>query len=152
MGADFSIPRVRNEFGYVPSPANYIRPGKRPLSSITPLIATHSNGSVFAVLGAAGGSRIITATIQNAVDVLNRNLTVQEALERPRLHDQLIPNEIVVESTYTNATVGFLKERGHKIRYTSERLTSCQAIRVRGDGTFEAAGEPRQSDSAGLVF
>ena len=104
------------------------------------------------MLGAAGGSRIITATIQNAVDILDRHLTAQEALERPRLHDQLVPNEIVVESTYTNATVGFLKEKGHEIRSTLVGFSSCQAIRVRGDGTFEAAGEPRQSDSAGLVF
>jgi gamma-glutamyltranspeptidase/glutathione hydrolase len=57
---DFSIPGVSNAFGYVPSPANYIRPGKRPLSSISPTIVEHSNGTLYYVVSSAGGSRIIT--------------------------------------------------------------------------------------------
>lgn len=122
------------------------------MSSITPLIASHPNGSLFAVLGASGGSRIITATIQTAVDVLDRNLTAHEALKKPRLHDQLIPNEVSVEWTYNNATIEFLKSRKHAIRWLPTAYSSSQAIRILEDGTFEAAGEPRQSDSAGLSF
>src|ERR1700753_2580604 len=38
---DFSIPGQKNAFGYLPSPSNYIKPGKRPLSSITPVIVEH---------------------------------------------------------------------------------------------------------------
>jgi len=136
----------------VPSPANYIRPRKRPLSSIAPLIASHPNGSLFAVLGAAGGSRIITATIQNAVDILDRDLSAQEALKRPRLHDQLIPNEVSLEWDYDNGTVKFLKDRDHAVRRVPPGYSACQAIRALSDGNFEAAGEPRQLDSAGLVF
>lgn len=136
----------------MPSPANYIRPGKRPLSSITPLIASHANGSLFAILGAAGGSRIITATVQNAVDILDRDLNVYEALERPRLHDQLIPNEVTLEWDYDNETAEFLKERDHQVRWVPPGYSACQVIRALGDGGFEAAGDPRQSDSAGLVF
>ncbi len=136
----------------MPSPANYIRPGKRPLSSITPLIASHSNGRLFAIFGAAGGSRIITATVQNAVDILDRGLNAHEALERPRLHDQLIPNEVTLEWDYDNGTAGFLKERDHKVRWVPPGYSACQAIRAFSDGGFEAAGDPRQSDSAGLVF
>lgn len=61
---DFSIPGQTNAFGYVASPANYISPGKRPLSSISPTIVEHlSNGTVFAALGSAGGSRIITVRL-----------------------------------------------------------------------------------------
>jgi len=40
---DFSIPNVTNAFGYIPSPANFVRPGKRPLSSISPVIVEHLN-------------------------------------------------------------------------------------------------------------
>lgn len=62
---DFSIPGSSNAFGYIPSPANYIRPGKRPLSSITPVIVEHANGSFYYAVAAAGGSRIITSVLQN---------------------------------------------------------------------------------------
>lgn len=62
---DFSVPGRNNSFGFIPTEANFIRPGKRPLSSISPVIVEHlSNGSLYAAIGSAGGSRIITANIQ----------------------------------------------------------------------------------------
>lgn len=150
---DFSIPHVKNAFGYLPTPANYIRPNKRSLSSITPLIVEHSsNHSLFAVFGAAGGSRIITATIQNALDVIDRNMTVHEALARPRLHDQLIPNYVTFEWEYDNNTVDFMKERGHNVTWVPPVYSSAQALKISPNGSFEAAGEPRQKDSAGLTI
>jgi gamma-glutamyltranspeptidase/glutathione hydrolase len=75
---DFSIPGSSNAFGYLPSPNNYIRPGKRPLSSITPTIVEHADGSLYFVVGAAGGSRIITATLQQLWHVLDQNMTAPE--------------------------------------------------------------------------
>lgn len=114
---DFSIPGTRNAFGFVPSPANYIRPGKRPLSSITPTIVEFPNGTLYFVVGAAGGSRIITATIQNLWNVLDRNMTSPEALAEPRLHDQLVPNQVYFEYAYDNATVEFMRERGHNVTW-----------------------------------
>ena len=149
---DFSIPGHRNEFGYAPSPANYVRPGKRPLSSITPVIAEWPNGTLYYVIGAAGGSRIITSTIQNLVHVLDRNMTTREALEQPRMHDQLIPNQAFFEYAYDNATVAFMKERGHNVTWVNVGLSSAQGIRRHPNGTFEAAGEPRQRNSAGYAI
>ena len=150
---DFSISHVRNAFGYVPTPANYIRPNKRSLSSITPLIIEHSsNQSLFAVLGAAGGSRIITATIQNALDIMDRNMSAHEALIRPRLHDQLIPNLATFEWDYDNKTVQYMKERGHNVTWVPPVYSSAQALQISSNGIFEAAGEPRQKDSAGLTI
>ena len=91
---DFSIPNSSNAFGYIPSPSNYIRPGKRPLSSISPTIVEFlSNNTLYFVVGAAGGSRIITATIQNLWHVLDQGLNTAAALSQPRLHDQLQPNQ-----------------------------------------------------------
>lgn len=92
---DFSVPGASNAFGYIPSPANYIRPGKRPLSSITPVIVEHLlNRSLYFAVGAAGGSRIITTTLQNLWHVLDQNMTSIQALKSPRFHDQLIPNQV----------------------------------------------------------
>ena len=87
---DFSIPGQSNAFGYAPSPANFIKPGKRPLSSISPTIVEWiRNGTLYYVIGSAGGSRIITATVQNLWHVLDQNETVKESLAEPRLHDQV---------------------------------------------------------------
>lgn len=89
---DFSIPRTPNSFGYVPCKVNYVQPGKRPLSSATPMILTHPNGALFFIAGSAGGSRIITVTVQNIIHVVDRGFSAAKALAQPRLHDQLVPN------------------------------------------------------------
>lgn len=60
---DFSVEGRNNSYGYPPSPSNYLRPSRRPLSSTTPTIITR-DGEVVMVTGAAGGSTIPTATIQ----------------------------------------------------------------------------------------
>ncbi|KAH7320236.1 gamma-glutamyltranspeptidase [Stachybotrys elegans] len=148
---DFSIPGVRNEFGFVPSEANYIRPHKRPLSSITPVIAVYPNGTLFATVGAAGGSRIISSTAQVIWHVLEHEMTMTEALAQPRIHDQLMPNYAMVEYIFDNATVDSLRDRGHDITYVRQGLSAVQGIRRMGDGAFEAASEPRQSNSGGLT-
>ncbi|GAQ05721.1 gamma-glutamyltranspeptidase 1 [Aspergillus lentulus] len=147
---DFSVPGKSNSFGYAPSKANYIRPGKRPLSSITPAIVTRPDGKLFFLAGSAGGSRIITATVQNIIRVIDQGLSAAQALAQPRLHDQLIPNQVTFEYTYDNSTVDFMKSRGHNVTWVAPGQSTAQAIRVLPNGTFDAAGEPRQLDSGGF--
>lgn len=146
---DFSIPGVRNEFGFVPTAANYIRPNKRPLSSITPIIAEHANGTVFFTTGAAGGSRIISATTQVAWHVLEHGMTMAEAIAAPRLHDQLMPNQVTFEYTYDNGTVESMVEKGHNVTWVRLGVSAVQGIRMLWNGSFEAASEMRQKNSGG---
>ncbi|KAJ5634063.1 hypothetical protein N7528_001905 [Penicillium herquei] len=146
---DFSIPGSSNSFGYVPSESNFIRPGKRPMSSMTPVIVTRPDGNVFLLAGAAGGSRIITATLQSVINSIDRGLAAAEALAEPRLHDQLIPNQVVFEYSFDNSTVAFMEERGHNVTWIASAQSSAQLIRVLPNGTFDAAGEPRQLNAAG---
>jgi gamma-glutamyltranspeptidase / glutathione hydrolase len=148
---DFSVPGTSNAFGYLPSPNNFIRPGKRPLSSITPTIVEHSDGSLYFVVGAAGGSRIITSTLQNLWHVLDQNMTAPQALARPRFHDQLEPNQISFEWGYNNQTVDFMESLGHNVTWMAPGSSSAQSLRVLSNGTFEAAGEPRQKNSGGYA-
>ena len=59
---DFSTPGKANTWGYLPAEANYIKPGKRPLSSMSPTIVLDSNDDVIMVVGGSGGSRTILGT------------------------------------------------------------------------------------------
>jgi len=93
---DFSVPNVSNAFGYSPSPANFIRPGKRPLSSMSPTIVEYLENSTFHLAtGAAGGSRIITSTIQSLWRTLDLKENLEQAIASPRFHDQLSPDEVM---------------------------------------------------------
>lgn len=147
---DFSIPNVRNAFGYVPSPNNFVAAGKRPLSSCTPVIIEHSNGTLFFTTGAAGGSRIISATAQTVWHVVEHEMSMYEAIAEPRLHDQLMPNEVTVETTFDNGTVASMLKKGHNVTWVRSGVSAVQGIRVAWDGSFEAVGETRQKNSGGL--
>ena len=149
---DFSVPGQVNAFGYVPSPSNFIRPGKRPLSSISPTIAEYlSNGTLYYVIGSAGGSRIITAVIQNLWHVLDQNATVEEALAKPRFHDQLEPNQVSFEYAYNNETVAYMASLGHNVTWIAPGQSTAQGLRRQPNGTFEAGAEPRQHASGGFA-
>ncbi|ROT36482.1 gamma-glutamyltranspeptidase [Sodiomyces alkalinus F11] len=148
---DFSIPGVTNAFGYEPSPSNFIRPGKRPLSSMSPTIVETEEGKVYFLIGAAGGSRIITSTIQNIHHVIDNELNVADALAEPRWHDQLTPNEMTFEWAFDNATVAHLRNIGHQVRWVAPGQSAAQGVRLLRNGTFEAAGEPRQANSGGFA-
>ena len=58
---DFSKPGEPDKFGVGPSPSNFVKPGKRPQSSISPVVFTDKDGAVQLVAGASGGKRITTA-------------------------------------------------------------------------------------------
>lgn len=154
---DFSIPGSDNAFGYVPSPANFVRPGKRPLSSICPLIVSDEEGHAIFITGASGGSRIITSSVQSVINVLDRGMNAAAALDERRIHDQLMPPETTFELDFDNGTVEFMADRGHNITWVKPGKSAVQAIRVvelleDGGLVFEPVGEPRQANSGGSAI
>lgn len=109
---DFATPNFTNHFGVPPAEANYIAPGKRPLSSMNPVIISKRNNPFLAV-GASGGTKIITAPMQCILNILSHNLTVGDAVAIPRLHDQLVPEILYFEEEYDTTILDELEERGH---------------------------------------
>lgn len=148
---DFSIPGVTNSFGFLPSPANFVRPGKRPLSSISPIIAETPDGRLLFAVGAAGGSRIITSSLLTAMNLIDGDMSIAEAVAEPRLHDQLSPEVSTFEYAYDNETVAFLEEIGHNVSWVAPGQSAVQGVALLANGTFAAAGEPRQKNSGGFA-
>lgn len=73
------------------------QPGKRPLSSMSPSILTGADGRVRLVGGASGGPRIITATAQVILNWFEFGESLLDAVIRPRVHSQLLPETVYVE-------------------------------------------------------
>ena len=95
---DFSTPNTTNSFGVPASPANYIAPGKRPVSSMAPLIIMEKqNQRVRLVVGASGGTRITTSIAQVTMMNLWFNEDIKKSIDAPRLHSQLLPQEVIAE-------------------------------------------------------
>ncbi|MDA4233003.1 gamma-glutamyltransferase, partial [Escherichia coli] len=70
-----------------------IAPLKRPLSSMSPTIVT-KEGKPFLILGSPGGSRIISITLQTALNIIEFGMPPQEAVNSPRIHHQWLPDEV----------------------------------------------------------
>lgn len=94
---DFTVkPGAANLFGLVQGKTNAIAPGKRPLSSMSPTIVIR-NGKTFMVFGSPGGSRIITIVVQVFLNIVEHGMTIQEAVNAPRIHHQWLPDQVSVE-------------------------------------------------------
>jgi gamma-glutamyltranspeptidase/glutathione hydrolase len=94
---DFSVkPGDSNQFGLVQGDANEIAPNKRPLSSMTPTIVLKKN-KVYLVLGSPGGPRIISSVLLTLLNVIDYGMTIQQAVNAPRFHYQVMPDLIYTE-------------------------------------------------------
>ena len=100
MAGGTGTPGQPNAYNLAPSRANFIIPGKRPLSSMSPTIVLDAaSGAVRAVLGASGGPRIITATAQTLLNLVALGMDPGSAVRAARLHDQLLPDVAYYENT-----------------------------------------------------
>lgn len=112
---DFTIPDEKNPFGLASSPANFIRPQKMPLSSMAPTIMTNKNQEVELVLGAAGGSKIISSVAYVLLRYLFFNEPIATAVQKPRIHDQLAPMRLEYERGFSEDIIDGLREKGHEM-------------------------------------
>ena len=142
---DFSYAGFANDFNLAPSAANSMRPGKRPLSSMSPAIFIDPGGRARLVVGASGGSKITTATALTAVRQLWMDETVGAAVEGPRVHHQLSPNVLEYQSELDAAIVAGLAARGHVMKDSGGAGSVVGAIAVAANGRIEAAADYRKA-------
>jgi gamma-glutamyltranspeptidase / glutathione hydrolase len=135
-----------NMFGLIQGEANAIGPGKRPLSSMTPVIVL-KDGKVRLVLGSPGGPRIITTVANILLSATDGGLNIQEAVDAPRFHHQYLPDALILEPGFPAATIEALQARGYTIRGGDEderRWSDGECIAVDPkDGWIEGGQDQR---------
>ncbi|KAL0883007.1 hypothetical protein ABMA27_016494 [Loxostege sticticalis] len=147
---DFSSSGFTNYFGLQPSPANFIAPGKRPLSSMSPSIIVDSFGNAKMVIGASGGTKITTAVALVIMRKLWFDQTIKEAVDEARIHHQIFPMEIQYEFGIIEDIIKGLREKGHGlVRYRGRGSIICALFRNK-TGIYANADFRKGGDVAGM--
>jgi gamma-glutamyltranspeptidase / glutathione hydrolase len=144
---DFSIkPGVPNMYGAVGGEANAIQPGKRMLSSMTPTLVLKYN-KPFIVCGTPGGTTIITSVLQTLMNIIEFNMSAEEAVAKPKFHHQWLPDVIYVEKTFPTDVQEQLKKMGYTITQRGA-IGRTDMIKITGRNKIEIAADPRGDDAA----
>lgn len=139
---DFTaLPGEANAFGLRQSANNAVAPGKKPLSSMTPTIVL-KDGRPHFLAGASGGPRIITATTQVLLQMLDFDRPASVAVALPRSHHQWQPHELLLEPALYHELQATMEQRGHVVKKTNA-LAVSQAIRWTPMG-MDAGSDPRK--------
>lgn len=147
---DFSVkPGVPNMYGAIGGIANAIEPNKRMLSSMTPTIVLKEN-KPYLVVGTPGGTTIPTSVFQTLVNILEFNMSTEDAVNKPKFHHQWLPDLLNLEKGFPAEVKAKLESMGHK---TSERsgIGRTEVIKlhwVNGKIKIEAVADNRGDDSA----
>lgn len=148
---DFSLGAgLPNNYHLLGSKANFIAPRKRPLSSMSPTFVEDRKGAL--VIGAPGGSRIISMVLFGIIDYVNQdNVDLLSIVTAPRYHHQCWPDEVEIEpDSFSAAWRTALEEKGHHLRLVSRKWGNMQAVfKSSANGAAQAASDPRGFDMGG---
>ena len=130
----FVLNNEMDDFAQSPESVNAPEPGKRPLSSMSPTILLDPEGRPFMTLGAAGAMRIITAVSQIVMNVVDFGMSMDEAIEQPRIFNPAgggKAGKLLIEEGIDPDTVSYLKLRGHdlEVRPFGGYFGTAQGIR-----------------------
>ena len=144
---DFSVkPGVPNMYGAVGGEANAIKPGKRMLSSMTPTIVLKGD-MPYLVIGTPGGTTICTSVFQTIVNIIDFNMSTEDAVWKPKFHHQWLPDEVNLEKGFPADTKKALEGMGYKI-VERNGIGRTEVIKVLPNKKFEAVADNRGDDSA----
>ena len=146
---DFSSPKGANAYGLVQSDKNLPEYGKRPLSSMTPVIVMEGDKPVLLV-GASGGPRIISSVLQVLIHSLWYGMSPIDAVTQERLHHQWKPDAVYIE-TVAKSTLptDTLAAKGHSIKERRD-IGIVQAIAIESGAQLPACDPRKGGKPAGL--
>ena len=145
-GTGMLLNNTMNIFDPHPGNANSIAPGKRMVSSMSPTIVM-KDGKPFMALGTPGATRIFPSVLQAIVNVIDHGMTLQEAVEAPRIWTQ--GQELEVEPGISDGVRQTLKSMGHKVQVAPRVAGGMNGVMfdhangvIRGAACFRADGVP----------
>ena len=160
---DFSSkPGYPNSFGLIGSKANSIEANKRMLSSMTPTIVL-KNKKPSLIVGTPGGSTIITSVFQTILNVYEYGMSMQEAVNAPRVHHQWVPDVVIIEEGGIDSVKdSILKSKNYfivslPIKSDSSGMSArssigkVDAIFIDEYGEVSTGADPRGDDHASIL-
>lgn len=144
---DFSVrPGVPNMYGALGGEANSIQPGKRMLSSMTPTLVT-KNGKPYIVVGTPGGTTIPNQVFQTLINILEFELSAEDAVYKPKFHHQWLPDELVTEKGFPEEVKTKMQAMGYPLGKERGAIGRTELIRVLANGKLEVIADKRGDDS-----
>jgi gamma-glutamyltranspeptidase/glutathione hydrolase len=125
--------------------ANAPAPSKRPLSAMAPVIVFGPDGKFFAALGSPGGRQIIAYVVQAIVNLIDGQLSMQEAAAAPR-HVNLNGATLIEKGTLLEGLAPTLSAMGHRVRAIPFD-SGVNGIRL-VNGGYEGGADPRREGVA----
>jgi gamma-glutamyltranspeptidase / glutathione hydrolase len=148
---DFSLGSgISNNYHLLGEQANGIAPHKRPLSSMSPTFVEDAKGVL--VIGAPGGSRIISMVLFGILDYVNHDqVDLLHMVTAPRYHHQCWPDQVEIEpDSFSAEWRAALEAKGHQLKLVNRKWGNMQAVfKSRINGAAQAASDPRGFDMGG---
>jgi len=146
-----SKPGVPNMFGLIQGEANAIAPGKRMLSAMSPTIVLDPKGQLLLITGARGGPRIISATYQVILNVIDHRMSIADAMNAPRVHHQSLPDSVRLETGgFALDVLARLREMGHFVYEQGGVASAASIMRVKGG--YEGVDDSRNRGGAAVGY
>ena len=137
---DFSSkPGHPNAYGLIGSEANKIEPNKTPLSSMSPVIVFHED-KPYLITGSPGGSTIITSVLQEILNILDFQMSLEESSKKNRIHFQHLP-DVLFHEQFDESLIESLKKK----KLIKRKLGEIHSILLK-KGIVEAFSDNRRPD------
>lgn len=147
---DFSWPNKTNSSS--PNPHNLVQPGKRPMSFLMPTAVRPAVGlcGTYVSIGSSNGEKALSGITQVLMNVLSSRKNMSDSLAYGRLHPQLQPDTLLVDSEFLDEDVELLQAKGHKVERI-DILSLVQGTRRTND-LIIGVKDPRSADASAFTM